>query len=289
MSDITSKLSTATTTALTLSNLVLVTPQKNVGYLPTQQGKQSLYVPSLLFHYEGENTVQLDSDITDHYIEDNTAVADQIGLKPEIISVHGLIGELNNVTPEILEALKFAADKLLVVSAFTPQLSVTGNLLYNQAEEAYRLAQSVKDSAVASWNSINNKVSGGTSGELNQIGANGIIKDNGAQTKQQKAFQQWYGYWRNRALFKVQTPWAIFNNCAILNVRAIQDETTKMITDFEVRFKLIRVASTERDLAVFNSSNSQGRTVNQGAPVVDLGTQTPVQSIGVASSFPTGV
>lgn len=286
MADANSIIQTAATTALTLSNLVLVTPQKNVGYLPTQQGNQSLNVPTLMFHYEGENTVQVESDITDHYIEDNTSIADQIALKPEIITVQGFIGELNNVTPEELIALKLAAEKLQVISAYTPELSITGQILYNQAEQVYRLAQTIKNNAVSSWNSVANRGGAGTSGQLNQIGATGLITNNGAQTLQQKMFQQFYGYWRNRALFKVQTPWAIFNNCAILGVRAIQDESTKVISSFEVRFKLVRVAKTQRDSLAFDSSNSQGRTVNQGAPLVDLGTQTPLQSIGLPAVLP---
>jgi len=286
MADITSSIQTAATTALTLSNLVLVTPQKNIGYLPTQQGSQSLNVPTLMFHYEGENTVQIDSDITDHYVEDNTAIADNIALKPEIITVNGFIGELNNVTPDELVAIKIATEKLLVISAYTPELSATGQLLYNQAEQAYRLAQTIKNNAVSSWNSVANRTPRSTAGQVNQIGSSGIITNNGAQTLQQKMYQQFYGYWRNRALFKVQTPWAIFNNCAILGVQAIQDDTTRMITSFTVRFKLIRVAKTQRDNLAFDSSNSQGRAVNQGAPLVDLGTQTPLQSIGLPAVLP---
>ena len=41
-----------------------------------------------------EDEVNLESDITDHYVEDNTAVQDQVSLKPEEVTVHGLVGEL---------------------------------------------------------------------------------------------------------------------------------------------------------------------------------------------------
>ena len=75
-----SAISNAQTTATALGDLILVTPNTNLGYQPqnqpiipgtTQSGVQA---PTLLFDYEGENTATLESDITDHYTEDNTAI-----------------------------------------------------------------------------------------------------------------------------------------------------------------------------------------------------------------------
>jgi len=93
-----SVLSSSTTSMTALSNLALVVPQvaglfassanpKNtVGYQP--QNPQNLLgqigggQPALLFHYEGEQRATIESDITDHYVEDNTAIQDQIALRP---------------------------------------------------------------------------------------------------------------------------------------------------------------------------------------------------------------
>lgn len=279
-------LSTATTTATALSNLILVSPQKNIGYLPTQRGNQSLNVETLLFNYEGEQRVNLKSDVTDHFIEDNTAINDQVALRPEVIRAVGYVGELNDVTPAVLQALRLAAEKLTIVNAYLPNISATALIAYNTAAQVYQLAEIASQNAVASWNSINNARTRGTAGQLNEIGSTGIVKDNGNQTKQQKMFQQFYGYWRSKTLFKVQTPWAIFENCIIEDLVAIQDEQTNVITDFEVMFKMLRFAKTQDVSSEFNSSNAQGRTINQSAQVVDLGTQSPVQSIGVSSKFP---
>lgn len=260
-------LSSATLTANTLSNLVLVTPQKEIGMKPTQQGKMSLNVPSLLFHIKGDEQANLGSNITDHYVEDNTAINDHIALSPESVTVQGFIGELNNVTPEILEALKIAADKLTVISAYTPSLSITALRAYNLAEQLNRSIENAANAGVASWNSISNAKTGSTRGQLNEIGSNGLVTDNGNQTKQQKMFQQFYGYRQNRTLFKVQTPWAIFQNMAIEDLVALQNGDSNMVTDFKVTFKMLRFAKTENGY-VFKS---QGRFVNQSSSEVQLG------------------
>ena len=61
-----------------ITNLLMVTPQNTTGYQPNPvsptTGQPLATPPSLLFHYEGENTATLESDITDHVVEDNTAV-----------------------------------------------------------------------------------------------------------------------------------------------------------------------------------------------------------------------
>jgi hypothetical protein len=268
-----SALSQITTGATALSNLILVSPQKTIGYQPqnppSQNGTPAQQPPALLFHYEGEQTVALESDITDHFIEDNTALQDQIALKPEVITTHGFIGELNDVAPPQLQAVQAVADKLTVVGAYTPGLSETALLAYNQAFQLYQVAQNAINSAVSAWSTIT-----GAGGE-SVIGSGGLASQPN-QSKQQLMFQQFYGYWRNRTLFTVQTPWAVFQNMAIQRLRAIQDAETNVITDFEITFKMIRIASTQ--ISIFDPSNLQGRAAVQGSGVTDLGTSTPIKS-----------
>src|ERR1700749_4599634 len=111
-------LSQATNLVNSLSNLLLASPQKTQGYQPqnppTATGQVSTFTPApaLLFHYEGEQSVKLSSDITDHFIEDNTTLQDQIALRPIKISTHGFIGELNNVPPPALALLQQATNTL---------------------------------------------------------------------------------------------------------------------------------------------------------------------------------
>src|SRR6185312_16330550 len=155
-------LSTVTTSAQALSNLVLVSPQKTQGYQPQAPGVApglpvpASQPPALLFHYEGEQSVSIESDVTDHYVEDNTAVQDHIALRPETITVHGFIGELNDVVPTALVPLQILANKLTTISSYTPQLSVTALLAYNTAFALYQTAANAANSAVSAWNALSN-------------------------------------------------------------------------------------------------------------------------------------
>lgn len=267
-----SSLTPVTTAATTLSGLILVSPQQTIGYqpqnAPSWKKDTTQQPPALLFNYEGEQSVALTSDITDHYIENNTAIQDQIALKPEMITTNGFVGELNDVAPAALAPIKAIAEKLTAVGAYTPSLSATAALAYAQAFQLYQVGASAVRNAVSTWSSING---GGGQSVIN----GGGITAQPNQTKQQIYFQQFYGYWKNRTLFTIQTPWAIFQDMAILNLRAIQDAETRMITDFEITFKLMRFASTLTVSGpLYDNNNFQGRAYNQGAGEVDLGTAT---------------
>lgn len=271
-------LSNATTTAIGLSNLILVTPE-DTGYQPqnpsTVDGEDYVQPPGFLFDYEGEQTVNLQSDITDHFAEDNKALQDQIALRPVIATTRGYIGELNDVAPAALKPLQRMAQKLTVISAYQPSLSVTALIAYNNALALYQAQANLRRNAVAAWGSIN-----GTN-RASVIDDEGLTAGNN-QNKQQVAFQTFYGYWQARTLFTIQTPWALFKNMAIMNLRAIQGEDTRVITDFEVTFKQMRFADTLETFAptgnefIYDKNQFQGRSFNQGAPQVDLGTSTPV-------------
>lgn len=270
-----SQLSTITTNATALANLILVTPNLNKGYQPqnpnTDNGNQTQPPNAILFHYEGEQTASLQSDITDHFTEENSAIQDQISLKPEIITTHGFVGELNDVVPDFLVPLKEAADKLTVLSAYTPELTTTAQIAYNNAFQLYQAANTAKNSAVSAWSSINTAIFGEED--------TGLSVNLLTQTKQQQYFALFYGYWVNRILFTIQTPWAIFKNMAILSLRSVQDADTRMITDFEVTFKRIRYAKTETgildEVLTLDSSNRQGRNSFSAQPEVNLGTSVP--------------
>lgn len=278
-------LSTLTTAVNGIAGLLLASPQTTVGYRP----QLASLPPALLFNYEGEQTASIESDITDHFVEDNTAIQDQIALRPETITTQGFIGELNNVAPFGLQTAQKLADSLVSIGAYTPGLSITAILAYNEAFYAYQIANSAVTTAVSTWATV----SGVGQGEA-VIGANGVqsgVLLNLTQTKQQVFFQQFYGYWRSRTLFLVQTPWAVFENMAIKSLRAIQDAETRMITDFEVTFKMIRYASTQTVATAPVFQNAQGQLFYQAQPKVNLGTQTvsPAPGASVLGSITSGL
>lgn len=275
----TSAISNAANAAIGLSNLILVSPQATIGYqpqnYPSWKNDNSSQPPAILFNYEGEQTVSLSSDVTDHYIENNTAIQDQVALKPETITTSGFIGELNDVAPAALIPLQTVAEKLVAIGAYAPQISETAAIAYAKAFQLYQVGASLANSAVSSWSSL---TGGGAQTVINGATTQQDIvnQTNKSQTKQQIYFQQFYGYWKNRTLFTVQTPWAVFQDMIIQNLRAVQDAETRMITDFEITFKLMRFASTQSvaNIGLYNSNDAQGRLLSQSSEEVDLGTSS---------------
>ena len=57
-----------------------------------QQGE----VSGFLFDVKGRDELTLASNITDHYVENNSAIQDHIALKPITIRLNGFVGELKN-------------------------------------------------------------------------------------------------------------------------------------------------------------------------------------------------
>lgn len=262
-------LAQATTKASALNNLILVTPKKNIGYQPQNKksnesgiSEETKQPDAFLFDYEGEQSITLKSNITDHYVEDNTTLQDQIALAPEIIKVSGFIGELTNTPPKELLTLRNTAQRLYTISSFTPELSISALQAYNAAKLIYDIAKQTKNAAIQGWSSISGKSTDPT------------------QTKQQIAFATFYGYWRARTLFTIQTPWRIFEDCAIDTLTASQGGDTELITGFEISFKQMRFADTQtlttEQFQILNFINAEGRTFNQGYPEVNIGPNTPV-------------
>ena len=221
--------------------------------------------PKFLFNYTGEETVTLTSDITDHFVENNTALQDQISLKPETVTTSGFIGELNNVPPDALKIAKFVADKLGTLAPFVPAVASTAAVAYNTAVSVYSTANLAAKSAVSLIDTISGK-----------------SKTNPVQTAQQKAFTQFYAYWQKRTLFTVQTPWNVFKDMAILSLRAVQEEDTRMVTNFEITFKQMKFAKT-----TLLGTNQQGRLASQASAIVEQGIGKPVPDVGLTSAVST--
>jgi hypothetical protein len=234
-----------------LSNIALITPASNVGYQGIFNG--SIITPTFLFHTEGEQKMELKIDITDHYIESNSAIQDHSALPPIKYSTHGFIGELNDLLPFQSPVLQAVSSALVPISDFAPGLSVTALNLLNEASSAYSQAANLANAAASAWNSLSGQ---------------------GTQNKQQAAFQWWAKARIQRWLFNIQTPWALMLNMMPESIVPLQSEETTELTDFFITFKEIRFSNTTSTPAVV----LDGRAGQALSPNVDLGTTTPSPS-----------
>ncbi len=208
---------------------------------------------AFLFTYRDEDSIDLRSDITDHFTEDNTALQDQIALKPAEITVHGFVGELTDLSDTgIVRAIQDAATKLGVLAVYVPDLTAQVLQVYNQTKQLYDAANNAATVLTQLWDL-------------------GVGADN--QNKQQKAYALIEKYWKLRRLFTVKTPWKVFNNMAILSVRATQDAETQTVSDFKITFKEMRFASTVGSVLTI----ADGRLASQKQALTSMGYQNPTE------------
>lgn len=197
-------------------------------------------VSGFIFDIIGVEEMGLESDITDHYTEDNNSIQDQIALRPEQFTLSGFVGELasnpGNPFTSILTTLQAFGPIPAMLTAF----SIQAGQVYNRLATIATNGQDVINKAANIYT---------------------LFSDLSTTTdKQQNAFQYFYHLWLNRQLCEVETPWGIFEDMAILSIKARQDEDTSEISDFAVTFKRMRFASTTQlTLTGADLSSTTGR------------------------------
>ena len=178
-----------------------------------------------VFDIISNEEVSFDSDITDHYVEDNTVIQDHVALKPEIVTVRGFVGELTQLFPNQLLEVISKVQRLAVLAIYQPTF----------APQSTEKNTSIVDKALSVVSAV----------ELAQSAYDIFADKNTAANRQQIAFNFFYSMWLSRQFFTVETPYKIFSDMVIQSVRIIQDEATNQMSDFVITFKKIRMASTE--------------------------------------------
>lgn len=207
-------------------------------------------IAGFLFDIQKQDEVELNSDITDHYIENNTAIQDHIALAPEVVRLRGVVAELVYRPPASNQTTK-ATNPLPLVAELTPEFTPGARELLASAQQLVRDAARSATASTSLYNLYRNRA-----------------QTQPRQTRQSSAFLYFRSLWASRELFTVETPWGYFTNMAITSMLAVQDEETKYATDFSISFKKIRVA---RDVTV-----ELGQLAGRNAP--QKGASQPTQN-----------
>lgn len=269
------QLQQSTTTLSNFSSIAVVTP-KSVGYQPQNFASYvtdtSTLPPKFLFNFEQENNIVIASEITDHYLENNTSIQDHATIKPIIVKVSGVIGELNDLSAYASEEINIIENKLVAVSQFAPEFSTSALNLLNSAKSISSSILNTKKNAQQAFNNFNNSSNG-----VNNGATVSALKN---QTVQAEYFQKFYGYWQSRTFFTIQTPWAILKDMMIESVSVTQREDSRFVSEFDVTFKQVRFVKqlTTQQLDV-DFENWDGRGENQASSEVDLGNTQLVESV----------
>lgn len=184
-----------------------------------------------VFDVEGETVQTLTSEITDHFLEDNSSVQDHISLRPKRVTLRRYVGELVHEPDQSLTSqVQSVVQKLTTLSSFLPTLS-------DAAEQIFSLKQ--ED---VTFNKLRDTLSSTTINKLTDYWA---FSQNllGQESRQQRAFSYLKALQEQRILVSLQTPFEFLNNMAIESIVATQPEGSKYISEFAITLKQIRFAS----------------------------------------------
>lgn len=205
----------------------------------------------LYFDVIMEHSVSIQNQITDNYLENNTAIQDHIAKSPIVVSLRGLSGELVYTPPTIaLDYLydvantplktkftnnRVATDKLTVIPALLPPVD-------NVTQLAKNAVQYAEASVTRYVKIINNFTS-----QLQR------------QTRLKQIYNDLIELRNSNTLMTVETPYDVFFDMAIQSITLRQGNQLH-ITDIELTLKQINYATTkttkanEQVLAQYNAT-----------------------------------
>lgn len=223
-------------------------------------------IAGFVFDYEGDDQITLESDITDHFAEDNSSVQDHIALKPYRIVLRGFVSELTlpATSQGFFGALTTLQQNIGSVPAYlgkyTPQ---SLQKLQGSASKAISQVQNYANEASQYLNQAKNLATlfGGATG---------------APTRQQQAFGILSSLRDQRQICNVLTPWCFLPGMAIESLVMIQPKESKTRTDIAVTMKQMRFVDVQ------SAQNTTGTHAGRAGSMYQSKT-----SLGLTAGTPT--
>lgn len=204
----------------------------------------------VIFDIIESDAISIQADITDHYVEDNTAVQDTMALKPIEITLRGFVAEkVYERSLMITGEIENAFSKINPISALIPQISNYANVVVN----ASRYVESSINRYINNFKSIKDIFN----------------KNKTPQVSKQMAVAQNLLNLRNsRTLVTVKTPFGTFDNMLILDAQMEQGDNTT-VSDLSVTLKQYNSVTTQ--LVNIDYKKYAGRLAQQKAITENLG------------------
>jgi len=212
-------------------------------------------IGGFVFDIPTRESIELRTDITDHFTESGSYINDHAVDQPVKITVSGFIGELFIGAPEGLEGLTGElSNKLTALTGFTGAYT----------PQALRTLQNAVTKADQAIQNINNSI---------QRGKNFLDFLEGAESvflkRQKEAFTTLDALRRSRSILAVTVPWAYYPSMMIESISVSQGEDTQFWSDFtvvlkEVRFAELRIVRFDENLFPPRSDIQSGEEQDQG-------------------------
>lgn len=215
-------------------------------------------IAGFVFDISNETTVELDSIITDHYVETGTTVQDHIALPPERVTVSGFQGEYYNLVSNTKGTLQTMAEKLVTIGSYLPVLNTAAQNVYDSLSGLNREEMGVSDILSAA----------------EDVGVN-LFKAyrnvNIPQNRQQEAFIYFEALRNARQTFTIETPFRYYTDMAIEKITATQDGFSRDMSSFEITFKKIRYVNTKTTIVDQALAEVDTRIKNQKSALIEKG------------------
>lgn len=209
------------------------------------------------FHCPMREEIEMASEATDHYLDNNNPVQDHIIQKPITINLQGFQGDYFYSVNQIEDTL----------ALITPTMSLVKELLPDLADITKQIKSSSFFNKTNNYQLVDGVLKTTIQNDLNYVDLfkifQSLYKLTSAQTR---AFFFLEALWKSKALMTVETTWKRYDNMAITNIKPIRDENLD-ITDFRVSFKQLYFTSTN----IIDLNNTAGRTRQQLAQVSKKG------------------
>ena len=203
-----------------------------------------------LFDIDGDDLFRMRSQISQHFVEDNTTIQDQIALEPERVVLRRLVAEVVYTKPTV-PPISATPNPLPLNPAMQPMLTPGALQLSASAAAAAASANSAVTSTQSLWGYY--------------VGKAGQQPN---QTRQSIVFGYLYQLWLGRQLFTVETPWGVMINMAIETNDMEQPEETATKTECNITFQKIRFAQPAQTTV----GQVAGRAAFQQSPMTQNGT-----------------
>ena len=209
------------------------------------------------FHVPEKEQIKMQSDVTDHYVDNGTPVQDHIAKKPITITLNGFQGDYFYSVNQIEDTLAKVIPTLALVKQFIPRLPDSTK---QKLAQKYLQSSINKEIPVALQNN-------GTEYTLNSIDLFKLFQDlYKLKSPQTRAFFFLESLWNSNAIFTVETTWKRYNNMLITDITPVRDNNAD-ITEFSVSFKQINTTAS----LVQSLENATGRTRQQLAQIANKG------------------
>jgi hypothetical protein len=221
-------------------------------------------IGGFLFTIPQEDTIDLSSDITDHWSENNRAIQDHIALRPEEITLRGLVGELVFSPPEPSsnQMVQSVTDARISDNGTAPEVSAFAADWWAQRTGTPTSAQAQAASTQSAYGYYVSKVPQPPN-----------------KTRQAQIFGYFYQLWLGRQVMTVETPFGIFTSMAIQSLSATQEEGSKWVSEFTIKFKRVRTVTAS---VYLQKGQLDGRVAFQSEAPKNLGTAAQAAATTVA-------